>query len=58
MTLKRGGAVSFDDSVNADPKNGNRISAPLPVGGSGEQMQLLIKTAEGRDLIAAETKIK
>ena len=58
VTLKRGGAVSFDDSVNADPKNGNRISAPLPVGGSGEQMQLLIKTAEGRDLIAAETKIK
>jgi hypothetical protein len=58
VTLKRGGAVSFDDSVNADPKNGNRISAPLPVGGSGEQVQLLIKTAEGRDLIAAETKIK
>ncbi|HEY9455235.1 MAG TPA: DUF5107 domain-containing protein [Bradyrhizobium sp.] len=58
VTLKRGGAVLFDVSVNADPKNGNRISAPLPVGGSGEQVQLLIKTAEGRDLIAAETKVK
>jgi hypothetical protein len=58
VTLKRGDVVLFDDGVNADPKNGNRISAPLPAGGSGEQVQLLIRTAEGMELIAAETKIK
>ena len=58
VTLKRGDAVFFDDGVNADPKNGNRISATIPAGGSGEQVQLTIRTAEGRELIAAETKIK
>jgi hypothetical protein len=58
VTLKRGDAILFDDTVKADPKNGNRISATIPVGGSGEQVLLTIRTAEGRELIAAETKIK
>jgi hypothetical protein len=58
VTLKRGDAVLFDDAVTADPKNGNRISAPIPAGGSGEQVQLTIRTAGGKELIAAETKIK
>jgi hypothetical protein len=58
VTLKRGDAVLFDDAVTADPKNGNRISATIPAGGSGEQVQLTIRTAEGKQLIAAETKIK
>jgi hypothetical protein len=58
VTLKRGDAVLFDDAVTADPKNGNRISAAIPGGGSGEQVRLTIKTAEGKELIAAETKIK
>jgi hypothetical protein len=58
VTLKRGDAVLFDDAVTADPKNRNRISAPIPAGGSGEQVQLTIRTAEGKQLIAAETKIK
>ena len=58
VTLKRGEAVLFDDAVTADPKNGNRISAAIPAGGSGEQVQLTIRTAEGKELIAAETKIK
>ena len=58
VTLKRGDAIFFDDGVNADPKNGNRISATIPAGGSGEQVQLTIRTAEGKELIAAETKIK
>ncbi|SDT55668.1 DUF5107 domain-containing protein [Bradyrhizobium canariense] len=58
VTLKRGGAVLFDDTVQADPKNGNRISATIPEGLSGEQIQLTIRTAEGSELIAAETKIK
>src|ERR1700738_342505 len=58
VTLKRGDAVLFNDAVKADPKNGNRISATLPAGGSGEQVQLTIRTAEGKELIAAETKIK
>jgi len=58
VTLKRGEAVLFNDDVKADPKNGNRISAAIPAGGSGEQVQLTITTAEGRELIAAATKIK
>src|ERR1700686_4790474 len=58
VTLKRGDAVLFNDAVKADPKNGNHISATIPAGGSGEQVQLTIRTAEGKKLIAAETKIK
>jgi len=58
VTLKRGDAVLFDDDVKADPKNGNRVSAAIPAGNGGEQVQLTIRTAEGKELIAAETKIK
>ncbi len=58
VTLKRGDAVLFDDAVKADPKNGNRISATIPAGLSGERVQLTIGTAEGKQLIAAETRIK
>jgi hypothetical protein len=58
VTLKRGDAVLFNDAVKADPKNGNRISATIPADGSGGQVQLTIRTAEGKELIAAETKIK
>jgi hypothetical protein len=58
VTLKRGDAVLFDDAVQADPKNGNRISARIPDGSSGEQVRLTITTAEGKELIAAETKLK
>jgi hypothetical protein len=58
ITLKRGDAVLFDDAVKADPKNGNRISAGASAGHSGEQVRLTITTAEGRELIAAETKLK
>ena len=58
VTLKRGEAVLFDAPVNADPKNGNRISAPIPAGGSGDRIKLTIATAEGKELIATETAIK
>ena len=58
VTLKRGDAVLFNDAVQADPKNGNRISATIPAGGSGNQVQLTIRTAAGKELIAAETKIR
>ena len=58
VTLKRGDAVLFSDEVKADPKNGNRISATIPAGGMGERVQLTITDAEGKKLIAAETKIK
>src|SRR5229473_3133772 len=58
IALKRGDAVLFDDAVKADPKNGNRISATIPAGGSGQQVQLTIRTTEGKELIAAETKVK
>lgn len=58
VTLKRGEAVLFDEPVQADPKNGNRIAAALPAGGGGEQVQLTIRTSEGRELIAAGATIK
>jgi len=58
VTLKQGGRVLFDDAVNADPRNGNRISAAIPAGLSDGQVQLTIRTAEGNELIAAEMKIK
>ena len=58
VTLKRGDAILFNDAVTADPKNGNRISAAIPAGGGGEQVRLTITTAEGRELIAAETRVK
>jgi hypothetical protein len=58
VTLKRGDAVLFDEDVKADPNSGNSISAPIPSDGNGEQVRLTIGTAEGRELIAAETKLK
>jgi hypothetical protein len=58
VTLKRGEAALFDEAVNADPKNGNHIFAPIPGGHSGEQVRLTITTAEGKWLIAAQTRIK
>ena len=58
VTLKRGDAILFNEAVTADPKNGNRIAAAVPAGGSGEQVRLTITTAEGKELIAAETRIK
>jgi hypothetical protein len=58
VTLKRGEAVLFDAPVAADPKNGNHVAAALPAGGSGEQIQLTIRTGDGRELIAAATTIK
>jgi hypothetical protein len=58
VTLKRGDAVLFSDAVKADPRNGNHISATIPAGLSGGQVQLTIRTAEGNELIAAEAKIR
>ena len=58
VTLKRGDAILFNEAVTADPKNGNRIAAAIPAGGSGEPVRLTITTAEGKELIAAETRIK
>ena len=58
VTLKRGDAVLFDAAVKADPEHGNRISAAIPEGRSGAPIQLTIRTADGEELIAAETKMK
>jgi uncharacterized protein DUF5107 len=58
VTMKRGDAILFDAGVTADPSNGNRIAADIPAGHSGEQVRLTITTADGRELIAAETRIK
>ncbi|MGY3616218.1 DUF5107 domain-containing protein [Bradyrhizobium sp. USDA 10063] len=57
VTLKRGDTALFDEIVKPDPKNGNRISATIPDGRSGEQVQLTIRTTEGKELIAAEATI-
>ena len=57
VTLKRGGAVLFDEDVKADPNNGNRVSAPIPSGGD-EQVRLTVRTTDGKELITAETRIK
>jgi hypothetical protein len=57
LTLKRDDAVFFDKVVTADPQHGNRISAAIPAGTS-ETVQLTITTANGKELIAAESKIK
>jgi Domain of unknown function (DUF5107) len=58
VTLKRDEAVLFDGAVQADPENGNRISAAIPAGGSGDQIRLTIRTAAGKELIRAATRIK
>jgi hypothetical protein len=58
VTLKRGDTVLFDDDAMADPNHGNRISAAIPEGHSGEQIELTIRTSEGKELIVATTKIK
>ena len=58
VTMKRGDAILFNEAVTADPKNGNRIAAGIPAGHSGEPVRLTITTAEGKELIAAETRIK
>lgn len=56
VTLKRGDAILFDQAVTADPKNGNRISAPISDGNGS--IRLTIGTAQGNALISAETNIK
>lgn len=58
VTLKRGDAVLFNEAVRADPKTGNRISATIPASGGSEQVRLTITTTDGRELIAAETRIR
>jgi hypothetical protein len=58
VTLKCGETILFNEAVKADPKNGNHISVAIPAGGNSEQVQLTIRTDEGKELIAAETKIK
>jgi hypothetical protein len=48
----------LDEAVTVDPKNGNHLSAAIPAGGSGEEVQLTIATADGHELIAAKAKIE
>jgi hypothetical protein len=58
IVLRRGDLVVFDADVTSDPKSGNRIAAKLPAEGNGETVQLTIKRADGKQLIAAETRAK
>ena len=55
VTLKQSDKVLFADNVIADPKSGNHVSASA---GSGEPVQLTISTANGKVLIATETRTK
>jgi hypothetical protein len=57
VTLRRGDALLFNEVVTSDPKNGNRISAPIPVGSSGD-VTLVIAGPSGRELISAATAIR
>lgn len=58
VTLKRGEAILFDEAVTADPRNGNRITAALPAGSSGQPIRLVVSRADGKALIAAEATVK
>jgi hypothetical protein len=57
VTLRRGDAMLFDEPVTPEAKNGNRISAPIPAGSSGD-VTLKIATADGRELISVITAMK
>jgi hypothetical protein len=58
ITLKRGEIMLLDTEAQADPTKGNRISVAIADGKSGEPIRLTIKTSDGKELIAAETRIK
>lgn len=58
IILKRGEAIFHDEAVITDPFQGNRMSVGVPEGSAGEPIRLTIRTAEGKELIAAETPIK
>ena len=58
ITLKRGEMMLLDAAVQADPARGNRMTAAIADAKSGETIRLTIRTADGRELIAAETRIK
>ena len=58
VTLKRGETVLFDGETKPDPVKGNRIVAANAGGKSGEPVRLTIATADGKELIAAETTTK
>ncbi len=58
VTLKRGDAVLFDQTVKADPQHGNRIAAPLPPDSSTRPIRLTITNGDGKELMTAETNIK
>lgn len=58
VTLKRGDLALFSEVVSTDPQNGNRISAAMADGRSGETIRLTITTTDGKELIAAETAIR
>ena len=56
ITLKRGETVLFDEDARPDPVKGNSISVPAASGSNGEPVRLTIRTADGKELIAAEAK--
>jgi hypothetical protein len=55
VALKRGETVLFDQDMKPDPLKGNSMSAPIP-SGIGGPIRLTIRNADGKELIAAETK--
>ena len=57
VTLRRGDTVFFSDNINADPKNGNHVSAAIPAS-QDQQIKLTIMTAAGKELIVTETSVQ
>jgi hypothetical protein len=47
----------FDSDVKANARSGNRIEAAIP-SGRGDRVRLTIRTADGKELIAADAMIK
>jgi len=58
VTLKRGDTGLFDETVEPDSTKGNRMAAAIPDAGIGEPIRLTIRSADGKELMAAETTIK
>jgi Domain of unknown function (DUF5107) len=58
VILKRGDTSLFDETVQPDSVNGNRMASAIPDAKSGEPIRLTIRTADGKELMAAETTVK
>ena len=58
VTLKRGEIALYDNDVKPDAAKGNRVSVALADSKAGETIRLMIKTADGKELIATEAQTR